>query len=58
MKEILSGGVDPAFSPVSHNPFYSIETGCQSPYGDQLFLQLKCLAKFKGLCNYVHKLCM
>ena len=49
MKEILSGGLDPAFSPVSHNPFYTIETGCQSPYGDQMFVQLKCLVKCKGL---------
>ena len=52
MKEILSGGLDPAFLPVSHNPFYTIETGSQSPYGDQLFVQLKCLVKCKGL--YVH----
>ena len=49
MKEVLSGGLDPAFSPVSHNPFYTIETGSQSPYGDQLFVQLKCLVKYKGL---------
>ena len=49
MQEILSGGLDPAFSPVSHNPFYTIETGNQSPYGDQLVVQLKCLAKYKGM---------
>ena len=56
MKEILSGGLDPAFFAVSHNPFYSIETGSQSPYGDELFVQLKCLVKCKGLyviCYYI-----
>ena len=56
MKEILSGGLDPAFSPVSHNPFYTIETGNQSPYGDQLVVQLKCLVKYKG--TYVAILCI
>lgn len=48
MKKILSDGLDPAFSPVSHNPYYTIETGSQSPYGDQLFVQLKCLVRYKG----------
>ena len=52
MKEVLSGGLDPAFSPVSHNPFYCLKTGNQSPYGDQLIVQLKCLAEYKGTYVY------
>ena len=56
MKEVLAGGVDPAFFPVSHNAFYTIETGSQSPYGDQLFVQTKCLAKCKGTLSLCYRL--
>jgi len=52
MKKVLAGGVDPAFSPVSYNAFYTLETGYQSPYGDELFVQAKCLVRCKGLFLY------
>ena len=44
------------FYPTSQCPFYVIETGQTSAYGDQLFVTLKTLAECKGqeiFCPFV-----
>ena len=41
-------GVDPEFLPKSVNPFYTLPTGQQSPYGDELIVMLESLVACKG----------
>lgn len=41
-------GVDPEFLPKSVNPFYTLPTGQQSPYGDQLIIMLESIVACKG----------
>ena len=49
MEEAVSGRRDtPEFLPVSVNPFYSLPTGNQSPYGDNLMSMLESLVESKG----------
>ena len=43
-------GVDPEFLPKSVNPFYTLPTGQQSPYGDQLIVMLESIVACKGEC--------
>ena len=38
----------PEFLPVSANPYYTLPTGSQSPYGDQLMVMLESLVECKG----------
>ena len=41
-------GVNPEFLPKSVNPFYTLPTGQQSPYGDVLLVMLESLVACKG----------
>jgi len=45
----LTKGRAAEFYPTSHCPFYTIETGNTSTYGDQLYVTLKSLAERKGI---------
>ena len=38
----------PEFLPVSANPYYTLPTGSQSPYGDQLMVMLESLVQCSG----------
>jgi len=38
----------PEFLPVSANPYYTLPTGSQSPYGDQLLVMLESLVQCSG----------
>lgn len=48
MESVLEGLEHPEFRATSANPFYSIPTGLQSPYGDQLIIMLESLVASKG----------
>ena len=48
METVLEGVEHPEFRPTSANPFYSIPTGLQSPYGDQLITMLESLVTSNG----------
>lgn len=48
LKKAVEGIECPEFLPKSANPFYSIPTGSQSPYGDQLVNMLESLVASKG----------
>ncbi len=45
----------PEFLPVSANPFYTLPTGSQSVYGDQLMVMLQSLVECSGECLYFVK---
>ena len=48
--EAVTAGLDePEFLSPPANPFYRVDTGCQSPYGDALVVQLQSLAECKGV---------
>ena len=48
--EAVTAGLDePEFLSPPANPFYRVDTGCQSPYGDALVVQLQSLAERKGV---------
>ncbi len=49
LKSAVAGIDCPEFLPKSANPFYSIPTGNQSPYGDQLINMLESLVASKGI---------
>ena len=49
LKSVTSGVDVPEFLSPSANPFYRVETGCQSPYGDALVVQLQSLVECKGV---------
>ena len=48
LTEVLKDHENPEFIAPSHNPFYRIETGKQTCYGDQAFAVLKSLTEAKG----------
>ncbi len=41
----------PEFYPTSHCPFYTMDAGSTSVYGDQLCLTLRCIAENRGMRN-------
>ena len=49
LKSIVDGVSEPEFMEPSHNPFYVVENGAQSTYGDQFLVQLESLAECGGL---------
>ena len=52
MEKVLEGLEHPEFRATSANPFYSIPTGNQSLYGDQLLTLLESLVECGGECSY------
>ena len=48
MTKVLAGVSNPEFISPSANPYYSIPTGSQSPYGDLLLVMLESLVACKG----------
>ena len=48
MTKVLAGVSNPEFISPSSNPYYSIPTGSQSPYGDLLLVMLESLVACKG----------
>ncbi|XP_011402420.2 PREDICTED: crystallin J1A-like isoform X2 [Amphimedon queenslandica] len=50
MASVLSSNPEePEFMTPSHNPYYRIETGLQSNYGDEMLVTLRSIADCKGL---------
>ena len=45
---ISSNPEEPEFMSPSHNPYYKIETGLQSNYGDEMLVTLRSIAESKG----------
>ena len=50
MEKVLEGVEHPEFRPTSANPYYTIATGNQSPYGDLLLSLLESLAECGSEC--------
>ena len=48
LKSVVDGVSEPAFMEPSRNPFYVVDTGAQSTYGDQFLVQLESLAECGG----------
>ena len=51
---ISSNPEEPEFMSPSHNPYYKIETGLQSNYGDEMLVTLRSIAGSKGTINIEH----
>ena len=50
LEAVTAGLEEPEFLSPPANPFYRVDTGCQSPYGDALVVQLQSLVECKGVC--------
>ena len=48
LKDVLRGVDKPEFFEPSANPFYQLEVGAQSPYGDEMMVVLESLASCDG----------
>ena len=48
LKSVVDGVSEPEFMEPSRNPFYVVENGAQSTYGDQFLVQLESLAECGG----------
>ena len=49
LRAVASNPNNPEYFEPSHNPYYNIPCGSQSPYGDQLIVTLRSLAACKGI---------